>query len=148
MICKAIQYSDQMNCTRCNLVWDADDPYPPICRTEKEVSTMSYKDHDIIQGRDPDHICPAEGGCVICDGGLSICRRCGKAESQLDEPCIESPIRKAAFASTHFIAVPDEAGAVKGLIVHEGVLVVACENGVYILSGGGLQRLDPDFSPT
>lgn len=29
--CKARQYSDQMNCPRCGLVWDMNDPDPPPC---------------------------------------------------------------------------------------------------------------------
>ena len=29
--CLALQYSDQMNCARCNLAWDMNDPEPPEC---------------------------------------------------------------------------------------------------------------------
>jgi hypothetical protein len=36
MTCKAIQYSDQMNCAACGLVWDMNDPEPPACKPESE----------------------------------------------------------------------------------------------------------------
>lgn len=26
--------------------------------------------------------------CNVCDGGLAVCERCGKAEAELDEPCV------------------------------------------------------------
>lgn len=29
--CEARQYSDQMNCARCGLVWDVNDPDEPTC---------------------------------------------------------------------------------------------------------------------
>jgi len=29
--CEAVQVSDQMNCRRCGLVWDMNDPSPPEC---------------------------------------------------------------------------------------------------------------------
>lgn len=29
--CTAIQYSDQKVCKQCNLVWDTNDPEPPLC---------------------------------------------------------------------------------------------------------------------
>lgn len=29
--CEAIQYSDQMQCGRCGLAWDTNDPDPPAC---------------------------------------------------------------------------------------------------------------------
>lgn len=32
--------------------------------------------------KDPDYNCP------ICDGGLAVCTVCGKAEIELDQPCI------------------------------------------------------------
>lgn len=31
MNCEAIQYSDSMNCARCGLQWDVNDPQPPKC---------------------------------------------------------------------------------------------------------------------
>ena len=34
--CKARQHSDQMSCDHCGLVWDVNDPDPPVCST-KEV---------------------------------------------------------------------------------------------------------------
>ena len=30
--CEARQYSDQMICTKCGLVWDTNDPDPPKCK--------------------------------------------------------------------------------------------------------------------
>lgn len=30
-ICQARQYSDQMQCGRCGLAWDTNDPDPPEC---------------------------------------------------------------------------------------------------------------------
>lgn len=32
MRCQARQYSDQMSCAACGLVWDTNDPDPPECR--------------------------------------------------------------------------------------------------------------------
>ena len=29
--------------------------------------------------------------CPICDGGLAVCLRCGRAEVELDEPCTIAP---------------------------------------------------------
>lgn len=31
--CYARQYSDQMHCHKCGLVWDMNDPDPPSCRS-------------------------------------------------------------------------------------------------------------------
>lgn len=31
MVCKARQFSDQMRCHTCGLVWDVNDPEPPRC---------------------------------------------------------------------------------------------------------------------
>ena len=36
--CEARQYPDQMNCQRCGLYWDMNDPDPPDCLTAAEVS--------------------------------------------------------------------------------------------------------------
>lgn len=33
--CAARQISDQMNCHRCGLVWDTNDPEPPKCRSDQ-----------------------------------------------------------------------------------------------------------------
>lgn len=33
--CRARQYSDQMNCRRCGLVWDMNDPHPPPCNPDR-----------------------------------------------------------------------------------------------------------------
>ena len=35
--CTARQYSDQMNCHRCGLVWDMNDPDPPRCKTDEQL---------------------------------------------------------------------------------------------------------------
>jgi hypothetical protein len=32
------------------------------------------------------HGCTIEN-CNICDGGLFVCKYCGRAEAELDEPC-------------------------------------------------------------
>lgn len=34
--CFARQYSDQMNCVECRLVWDINDPDPPECQRDKK----------------------------------------------------------------------------------------------------------------
>ena len=34
MKCLARQHSDQMICHKCGLVWDVNDPEPPVCRKE------------------------------------------------------------------------------------------------------------------
>ena len=33
-MCKAVQYSDQMQCAPCGLAWDMNDPEPPECRPD------------------------------------------------------------------------------------------------------------------
>lgn len=35
--CEAVQYSDQMQCARCGLSYDANDPDPPECRPDPVV---------------------------------------------------------------------------------------------------------------
>lgn len=42
MTCKARQYSDQMSCSECGLVWDMNDDDPPECGAEPPplVSTV------------------------------------------------------------------------------------------------------------
>jgi len=35
--CKARQYSDEMHCGRCGLVWDVNDPEPPTCATDQQL---------------------------------------------------------------------------------------------------------------
>lgn len=37
MRCKAIQYSDEMHCAKCNLRWDTNDPEPPPCKQDDEA---------------------------------------------------------------------------------------------------------------
>ena len=34
MKCQARQHSDQMICHKCGLVWDMNDPDPPVCRRD------------------------------------------------------------------------------------------------------------------
>ena len=43
-------------------------------------------EHVIIQPSDP-HAHSEDHLCAICDGGLAICKLCGAAESELEEPC-------------------------------------------------------------
>lgn len=40
MKCLARQHSDQMICHQCGLVWDVNDPEPPVCQREVVGSTM------------------------------------------------------------------------------------------------------------
>lgn len=35
--CEARQYSSSVECLRCNLQWDMNDPDPPKCMTGKEL---------------------------------------------------------------------------------------------------------------
>lgn len=44
MPCEARQYSDEMNCARCRLVWDVNDPDPPQC--PKEAEERAEKDRN------------------------------------------------------------------------------------------------------
>lgn len=37
MTCKARQHSDQMQCGRCGLAWDVNDPESPACRPVARV---------------------------------------------------------------------------------------------------------------
>ena len=36
--CVALRFGDQMQCARCGLIYDIDDPDPPDCLSRKEVS--------------------------------------------------------------------------------------------------------------
>ena len=46
MTCKAIQYSDQMNCAQCGLCWDVNDPEPPACQPKPgKEGKVAPKDH-------------------------------------------------------------------------------------------------------
>lgn len=38
--CRALQYSDQMNCTACGLVWDVNDPDPPPCKVKEATAKV------------------------------------------------------------------------------------------------------------
>lgn len=40
MTCESFQSSDQKVCHRCKLSWDMNDPFPPSCLTDEEVSRM------------------------------------------------------------------------------------------------------------
>ena len=102
-------------------------------------------EHDIIKPSDDDHTCPAFDGavCPICEGGLSVCRRCGKAEVELDEPCTP----KYAVNFTYLFELPPEAGPVirTATLAREGLpslLVYCCQNGVYVWDGDTLDRLE------
>ena len=43
------------------------------------------KDHVLKTPDDCD--CSKYDICLVCDGGLSVCKICGKAEIELQEPC-------------------------------------------------------------
>jgi len=47
--CKARQFSDQMQCGKCGLAWDVNDPEPPAC---KPITYPSWKDQDRKRGRE------------------------------------------------------------------------------------------------
>ena len=48
MACRAIQYSDEMYCAKCNLRWDTNDPEPPECPVlKKENAEKLQGDHGI-----------------------------------------------------------------------------------------------------
>ncbi len=40
-LCEARQQSDQKCCNRCGLLWDMNDPEPPECLTERQVSNAA-----------------------------------------------------------------------------------------------------------
>ncbi len=41
--CEAIQYSDQMRCDRCNLIWDMNDCDKPDCLTDEQLSAETAR---------------------------------------------------------------------------------------------------------
>ncbi len=47
--CKARRVSDQMSCATCGLIWDVNDPEPPMCGLDAEQSTNAHDRaiHDI-----------------------------------------------------------------------------------------------------
>ena len=42
-MCRARQYSDQMICGKCALVWDVNDPDPPVCGEETPLASPAYE---------------------------------------------------------------------------------------------------------
>jgi len=46
MNCLARQYSDQMNCAACGLVWDVNDPEPPPCPRRAAIEYETGKGSD------------------------------------------------------------------------------------------------------
>lgn len=49
MNCKARQYNDQMQCGRCGLAWDVNDPEPPACRPDHKPN---WHEQDRKRGRE------------------------------------------------------------------------------------------------
>lgn len=47
--CYARQYSDQMQCGKCGLAWDVNDPEPPRCQPIKQPS---WAEQDKKRGRE------------------------------------------------------------------------------------------------
>ncbi len=42
--CQAKIYGgDQMHCQRCDLTWDINDPYPPLCKSLEELQPTPHK---------------------------------------------------------------------------------------------------------
>lgn len=76
---------------------------------EWRVASSGTLQHDIIKPSDP-HTHSEEVRCAICDGGLAICKRCGRAEAELDEPCEPVPIdagQSIANPATGECAIPE-----------------------------------------
>lgn len=49
MACRAIQYSDEMYCAKCNLRWDINDPEPPDCPVLK-LESEKEKQRQVAHG--------------------------------------------------------------------------------------------------
>ena len=47
--CHARQYSDQMQCGKCGLTWDVNDPEPPKCNP---IRQPDWREQDKKRGRD------------------------------------------------------------------------------------------------
>lgn len=47
--CKARQHSDQMQCGKCGLAWDVNDPEPPACRP---ITQSGWAEQDRKRGRE------------------------------------------------------------------------------------------------
>jgi hypothetical protein len=76
---------------------------------EWRVASSGTLQHDIIKPSDP-HTHSEDVRCAICDGGLAICKRCGRAEAELDEPCEPVPIdtgQSIANPATGECAIPE-----------------------------------------
>lgn len=50
--CKAIQYSDQMQCGACGLAWDVNDPDPPECKPIERTPVEKWREQDRKRGRE------------------------------------------------------------------------------------------------
>lgn len=48
---------------------------------------INVNGHLIYEPSDPHPKLHREGHCFVCDGGLGICSVCGRAESELSQPC-------------------------------------------------------------
>lgn len=42
--CKAKRYNDTVECGRCGLQWDINDPEPPKCLTDREYGLLRVKE--------------------------------------------------------------------------------------------------------
>jgi hypothetical protein len=76
---------------------------------EWRVASSGTLQHDIIKPSDS-HTHSEDVRCAICDGGLAICKRCGRAEAELDEPCEPVPIdagQSIANPATGECAIPE-----------------------------------------
>lgn len=68
MTCLARQHSDQMICHQCGLVWDVNDPEPPVCaNTLKELSDYTPCAY-VFRGAE----CGYDGE-VLCDKTFESC---------------------------------------------------------------------------
>src|ERR1043165_8395065 len=63
-------------------------------------------DHVLIKPTDP-HSHSEESLCAICDGGLAVCKICGKAEAELDEPCERRSTRSGKAEYWYVAAMND-----------------------------------------
>lgn len=112
--CPCQQWSKQAAATTDDTVSDCE-PERPTINYSEYMRTFKYppdnygqkQEHVIILPSDP-HPHSEDNLCAICDGGLAICKLCGKAEVELNELCVPSTALRNTRSIVHHAEMVEE----------------------------------------